>query len=94
MTKIDIVFKISEQCNLSREKSKESLESILETIKETLKKGEEVTLRKFGRFRILNKAAREGRNPKSGKPAYISPRKVVSFKKGKFLMNIINEINR
>ena len=91
MTRPDLVSNIREQCNLSRKKSEESLESILGIIKETLRSGEDVVLRKFGAFRVLNKAARGGRNPKTGEPAIITARRVVSFKKGKYLIEEINK---
>ena len=94
MVKADIILRIMEECDLNRKKSEESLESILENIKQTLKKGETVVLKKFGRFRILNKAAREGRNPKTGEAAHISARKTISFKKSKILLKKINEIDK
>lgn len=66
------------------------IEEIIFLIKDSLSKSETVTLKKFGKFDVRQKRARVGRNPRTGKPAEISARKVVRFKSGRFIRNEVN----
>jgi integration host factor subunit alpha len=56
------------------------VDMIFDEIAESLKRGEEVKISNFGTFKILSKAARMGRNPRTGRPAAISARRVPSFR--------------
>ncbi len=90
MTKLDIINEVSEKIGLSRNVSEKALESIIALIKETLAKGDPVILRKFGSFHVKEKKERVGRNPKTGKEATISARRVVRFKSGKYFKQIVD----
>ena len=90
MTKLDIINEVSEKIGLSRNVSEKALESIIALIKETLAKGDPVILRKFGSFHVKEKKERVGRNPKTGKEATISARRVVRFKSGKYFKKIVD----
>ncbi len=90
MTKLDISKYIASQMNLTRVLAEESVEVILDSLKEGLKKGEPITIRRFGTFTVRQKGERIGRNPKNGVEAVISPRKVVQFKPGGYLRKFVN----
>jgi integration host factor subunit alpha len=64
----------------SRTDAKALFDCALEEMLSALARGEDVSLRRFGTFRIRAKSARPGRNPKTGAAALISPRRVVVFK--------------
>ena len=95
ITKLDLVNHLNEKLGLNKVESKELVEALFEEIKKSLINNEEVKLSGFGNFKILNKRERPGRNPKTGEPAIISARKVVTFKAGqklrKKMSNILSE---
>ena len=82
MRKSDIVRRIADATGLRQVKAEDAVEAILDEIKATLSEGEEVILRRFGTFSVRAKAARQGRNPKTGEASEISARCVVRFKPG------------
>ena len=85
ITKLDLVNHLHENMGLNKVESKEIVEAFFEEIKNSLVNDEEVKISGFGNFNILNKNERPGRNPKTGEPALISARKVVTFKAGQKL---------
>ena len=85
ITKLDLVNHLNEKLGLNKVESKELVEAFFDEIKKSLINNEEVKLSGFGNFKILNKRERPGRNPKTGEPAIISARKVVTFKAGQKL---------
>ena len=95
ITKLDLVNHLHENLGLNKVESKELVEAFFDEIKKSLINNEEVKLSGFGNFKILNKRERPGRNPKTGEPAIISARKVVTFKAGqklrKKMSNILSE---
>ncbi len=90
MTKIDIISKISDQVGLQKPESETAVETIIALVKESLGGGDSVILRRFGSFQVRQKSQRMGRNPKTGKEASISARKVVRFKAGKYFKSAVN----
>ncbi len=90
MRKIDIINLVSDDTGLSKVKAEEAVDTIIETVKESLGRGESVTLRRFGSFEVRKKNARVGRNPKTGREAPISARKVVRFKAGRHFKDAVN----
>lgn len=80
LTKIDLVGLIQEEIGLTRRESVASVDSLFEIMKDELIRGTSLKISGFGKWTILNKHARKGRNPKTGKSIIIDARKVVSFK--------------
>jgi integration host factor subunit alpha len=81
ITKKDICNSIHASCRrLSRKTVQELFEVVIEEIKSELVKGESVKLRDFGVFSVRSKKERMGRNPKTGKQAIITKRRVVTFR--------------
>ena len=82
MRKAELVAAVAQELDMTYVKAEEAVNEILDTIKGTLARGEPVILRRFGSFEVRAKPARDGRNPKTGKPAAIAARRVVRFKAG------------
>ena len=90
MNKSDLVREVARVAGLSREVSETAVSAVFERITEALVKGERVELRGLGTFEVRQRSARAGRNPKTGTPVEIPPRKVPFFKTGKELREILN----
>ncbi len=80
LTKAAIIKSIQDQIGLPQNRSTDIFESFLEIIKQSLVKGEAVKISGFGKFYVIDKKARNGRNPHTGKPMIIEPRRIVSFR--------------
>ena len=85
MTKADIAAKIAAQAGITKKAAMEALQAFFDVVKGQLKKGKGLTLVGFGTFRVSKRAAREGRNPRTGEKIKIPARKVPVFKPGKAL---------
>ncbi len=80
ITRADIVDKLVQEVGLTRQDSSDYLERVLEMVCEELVADNPVKLARFGNFVVRRKNARVGRNPKTGKEAPITARRVVTFK--------------
>jgi integration host factor subunit beta len=91
MTKADLVEDVAKAAELTKKDAERLVEIVFESIIETLNKGEKIELRGFGSFRVRERGARRGRNPKTGDPVNIPAKRVPYFKPGKELKELINE---
>ena len=80
VTRADLAEAVHREVGLSRQDCAELVERTLELVVEALQRGDEVKLSGFGVFQVRDKRARVGRNPKTGEPAPIDPRRVISFR--------------
>ncbi len=80
VTRMDFANRLREQFGLTTADAYKLIDVIFGEITESLIHGEEVKFAGLGSFKILNKKPRIGRNPKTGIPAIISARRVVSFR--------------
>lgn len=80
VTRADLCESVHEQVGLTRQDSSELVERVLELMCVALESGEQVKLSGFGVFQVRAKRARMGRNPKTGEPAAIEPRRVIGFR--------------
>lgn len=80
LTRADLCEAVHEAVGLTRQDCSELVERTLELMAEALEAGEAVKLSGFGVFQVREKRARMGRNPKTGEPAAIDPRRVISFR--------------
>ncbi len=80
LTRADLCEAVHQEVGLSRHECAALVERTLELIAEALERGETVKLSGFGVFQVRSKRARMGRNPKTGEPAAIDPRRVISFR--------------
>ena len=90
MNKTELVAAMAEQTNLSKKDAEAALKAFIDVVSEELKKGEKVQLVGFGTFEVSERAAREGRNPQTGKTMSIPASKAPKFKAGKALKDSIN----
>lgn len=91
MTKKDLIDRIASDANIPKAAATDALGSFIDNISAALGKGDSVTLVGFGTFSVSNRAARTGRNPKTGAPIQIKASKVPRFKAGKSLKDSINK---
>lgn len=85
ITRADIVDSMVREVDFPRHQANDFLEATLETILISLSNKGLVKISSFGSFNIRKKASRVGRNPKTGKEAVITPRKVLAFKPSQYL---------
>ncbi len=90
MTKAQLVELMAAKSGLTKADSSRALEAFQDVVAESLQKGEKITLTGFGSFSISKRAAREGRNPRTGLPVKIAARNSVSFKAGSKLKETVN----
>ena len=90
MIKADLINKIALEMDISKQEAEAGVNLFFQTIKEALERGEEIELRGFGSFRFRQRQARSGRNPRTGEPVKVPPKKVLYFKPSKLLKSIIN----
>jgi len=83
MNKAELVEELSNQTGLTKRASREAIDAITSVITDALAREEKVTLVGFGTFRIVQRKARTGRNPQTGKELQIPARKVPKFRPGK-----------
>ncbi len=82
MRKQDLVRAVANEAKLTETQANAAVNAVIDTIQNQLAKGEEVNISGFGAFRVVERAAREGRNPRSGEPMQIGPRKSAAFRPG------------
>ncbi|PIV45436.1 MAG: DNA-binding protein HU [Candidatus Nealsonbacteria bacterium CG02_land_8_20_14_3_00_34_20] len=89
MTKENLIEAIVKKTAVSKKQAAETLSTVLEEITKSLSKGEQVVLTGFGTFKVSKRAARNGRNPKTGATIKIPAMKVARFKVGKSLKDAV-----
>ncbi len=90
MNKSELVSAIAEKASLKKSDAEKAVKAFTEVVAEELKKGEKVQLVGFGTFEVLERPAREGRNPRTGETMKIDASKAPKFKAGKALKDSIN----
>lgn len=90
MNKTQLIDHIANTAELSKKEATAALEAITGGISDALVNGDEVALIGFGTFKISERAARTGRNPRTGEEIQIAASKMPSFKAGKALKDALN----
>ena len=90
MNKTELVAAVAEQADISKKDAEKALKAFVDVVTEEMKKGEKVQLEGFGTFEVSERAAREGRNPQTGKTMKIEACKAPKFKAGKALKDAVN----
>ena len=90
MTKTDLIAQVAEQTKLTKKDSAAAIDAIFTAITSALAQGNGLSLTGFGSFAVAERAAKEGRNPKTGEKMAIAASKAVKFKPGKALRDSIN----
>ena len=89
LTRMDLAEAVHAEVGLSRNDSADLVESVLTHISDALVQNETVKISSFGTFSVREKAARVGRNPKTGEEVPISPRRVLTFRPSHLMKNRI-----
>ena len=90
MNKAELIDAVAEGADISKADATRAVDTVVEQITKTLKKGDQVTLVGFGTFAVKERAARTGRNPRTGEAINIPAAKVPGFKAGKALKDAVN----
>ncbi|OGR05985.1 MAG: DNA-binding protein HU [Deltaproteobacteria bacterium RIFOXYD12_FULL_50_9] len=90
MTKKDLIDAIATEGKVTKVVAGNILDGLIANISQALQKGDKVSLVGFGTFSVSSRAAREGRNPSTGKSMKIAAKKVAKFKPGKPLVDLVN----
>ncbi|NOZ53712.1 MAG: HU family DNA-binding protein [Gammaproteobacteria bacterium] len=90
MNKQELVDAVAEGADISKAAAGRAVDTFISSISEALSNGEQVSLVGFGTFLVRERAARTGRNPRTGEPIEIKAAKNPSFKAGKALKDAVN----
>lgn len=90
MNKTELVAAMAEQAGVSKKDAEKTLKAFTDVVADELKKGGKVQLVGFGTFEVSERAARDGRNPQTGKVMKIAASKAPKFKAGKALKDMVN----
>ena len=90
MNKTELVAAMADAAGLSKKDAEKALKAFTDVVAEELKKDGKVQLVGFGTFEVSKRAAREGRNPQTGKTMSIPASKAPKFKAGKALKDLVN----
>ena len=90
MNKTELIAEIAERAEISKKDAEKALKAFTDVVADELVKGEKVQLVGFGTFEVSERAAREGRNPKSGERMKIEASRSPKFKAGKALKDLVN----
>ncbi|MDA0847778.1 MAG: HU family DNA-binding protein [Burkholderiaceae bacterium] len=90
MNKTDLIEHIAKNADISKAAAGRALDALMSGVKSTLKKGGSVTLVGFGTFAVAKRAARTGRNPRTGEAIKIKAAKLPKFRPGKALKDALN----
>lgn len=89
MTKKDLVDLVARKASLTNKAAREAVQASLDGVRDALKRGEKVVLTGFGTFSVRSRAARKGRNPRTGDVISIAARKTPGFTAGKALKRVV-----
>ena len=90
MKKQDFIKAVADSANVSQSTAGDCFDAVVETITSALKDGDKLTFVGFGTFSVKERAARQGRNPRTGATIQIAAAKIPSFKAGKALKDAVN----
>ena len=90
MNKTELIDAVAEAADLTKAESSRAVDAVVAAVTKALKGGDAVTLVGFGTFQVRDRAARTGRNPKTGDTIKIAASKNPSFKAGKALKDAVN----
>jgi DNA-binding protein HU-beta len=90
MNKSELIQAVHEAADISKAAAGKAVDAMMDSIKDALAEGDSVTLIGFGTFSVRERAARKGRNPRTGEPLDIEAANVPVFKAGKALKDAVN----
>ena len=90
MTKSEMAEKLAEKLSIKKQQAEQVINIFTNSIIDALAKGDKVEIRGFGSFRVRQRAAKEGRNPKTGEKVFVPEKKVPFFKTGKDFRELVD----
>ena len=90
MNKAELIDAVAEGADISKAAATRAVDTVIDSVTNTLKAGDQVTLVGFGTFSVRPRAARQGRNPRTGETINIPASNNPSFKAGKALKDAVN----
>jgi DNA-binding protein HU-beta len=90
MNKTQLVEKLAEEYEFTKVFARELVDNVFDSMVETIQKGGEVSISGFGNFKVAERQARSGRNPRTGEPIKIAARKNIKFKPATSLRASLN----
>ena len=90
MNKTELIAAVAEKAELCKKDAEKAVKAFTDVVSEELVNGGKIQLVGFGTFEVSERAAREGRNPKSGEVMNIPASKTPKFKAGKALKDMVN----
>jgi DNA-binding protein HU-beta len=90
VNKTELIEHIAQQADISKAAAARALDAMMAGVTRSLKQGEPVSLVGFGTFAVSTRAAREGRNPRTGAPIHIRAARLPRFRPGKALLDALN----
>ncbi|MEJ2686283.1 MAG: HU family DNA-binding protein [Gammaproteobacteria bacterium] len=90
MNKSELIEAVANSADMSKATAARAVDAMLDSVTAALKSGDSVTLVGFGTFEVRSRAARSGRNPKTGETITIQASKAPAFKAGKALKDAVN----
>ena len=90
MNRTELIDHVAESADLSKADAARAVDAVISSVTKALKKGDSVTVVGFGTFQVRERAARTGRNPKTGDTINIAASKNPAFKAGKALKDAVN----
>lgn len=94
MTKQDLIEMVSRRCDVTKQDARELVETVFSGILESLAKGERVSLVGFGAFEVRERAARRGRNPKTGESMQLDASRTPFFLPSQHLRDVVKGRSR
>jgi integration host factor subunit beta len=91
VTKSDLIETVAQKLHLPKGKAELIVNCVFDSMEDSLRKGERIEIRGFGSFEIRHYKAYEGRNPRTGDPVGVQPKRLPFFKVGKELKERVNE---
>ena len=91
MNKTELIAAVAEKTDLSKKDADAAVSAVLGAITDALKAGDKIQLVGFGTFEVRNRAAKQGRNPRTGETMTVPASKVPAFKAGKALKEAVAE---
>ena len=90
VTKSDLIERLSEALKLPKGKAEAVVNVMFDSMTSALERGERIEIRGFGSFEVRSYKAYEGRNPRTGEPVHVKPKRLPFFKVGKELRERVN----
>jgi len=91
MTKSDLINALAVRSNITHARAEQVVNVIFDAMTESLVKGEGIEIRGFGSFSVRSYGGYMGRNPRTGAPVDVAPKRLPFFKVGKELKELVNE---